>query len=91
MYAANLLPRLKSGDRAGTNVSVLVLAPAGDVFIPPVSQPHPRPDITTIHVEPVSGGYWAPTHNPAAVSQHVASWGRTHDTTQSHTIPRRAP
>jgi pimeloyl-ACP methyl ester carboxylesterase len=91
MYAANLVPRLKNGDRAGTTVPVQVLTPTGDVFIPPVSQRDPHPDITTIHVEPVSGGHWAPAHNPAAISQHVAGWVRAHDTAQSPANPRRTP
>jgi pimeloyl-ACP methyl ester carboxylesterase len=89
IYAANLPPRLMYGDHGGTEVPVQVLAPTGDIFVPPVCQRDPHPDITTIRVEPVPGGHWAPAHNATAVARYIASWIHTHDTTNSPASTRR--
>ena len=78
MYAANLLPRLRHGDHGGTDVSVQVLTPARDVFIPPVSQGDPHLDIATVTIREVPGGHWAPTYNPRAVAAPIAGWIAQH-------------
>lgn len=74
MYAANLLPRLVRGEHGGTDVPVQILIPMSDVFIPPVSQHDPHPDVTSTRVERVPGGHWVPAYNPTAIAEHIADW-----------------
>ena len=74
MYAANLLPRLVRGDHGGTDVPVQVLTPTSDVFVPPVSQHDPHPEVTTARIERVPGGHWAPACNPIAIAERIADW-----------------
>lgn len=74
MYAANLLPRLARAERGGTDVPVQILTPTSDVFIPPVSQTDPHPDVHTVHTSPVTGGHWAPAHNPSGIASAVVAW-----------------
>ncbi|MGH3370813.1 MAG: alpha/beta fold hydrolase, partial [Nocardioidaceae bacterium] len=50
IYAANVLPRLLKPVRGGTDVPVQVLTPRRDIFIPPVTQSDPHPDIATIDI-----------------------------------------
>ncbi|MEB3371560.1 alpha/beta fold hydrolase [Saccharopolyspora mangrovi] len=86
MYAANLLRRLSRSDRGGTSVPVQILTPTSDVFIPPVSQQDPHPDVRTVRVEPVVGGHWAPAYNPSAITSHLEDW-----ITQQQTRQAREP
>jgi pimeloyl-ACP methyl ester carboxylesterase len=80
IYAANVFPRLLRPDaRGGTDVPVLVLAPTRDVFVPPVTQHDPHPDVTTCEVRELPGGHWAPTYNPAAVAAEIRSWIRANN------------
>jgi pimeloyl-ACP methyl ester carboxylesterase len=78
IYAANVLPRLLRPVRGGTDVPVLVLTPQRDIFIPPVTQSDPHPDIATIDIREVPGGHWAPTFNPGVVGDLVSSWVARH-------------
>lgn len=74
MYAANLLPRLRNPERGGTDVPVQILTPTSDVFVPPVSQGDPHPDVTTVEIHEIPGGHWAPTYNPGVVAAAVTNW-----------------
>lgn len=74
IYAANVFPRLAKPTRGGTKVPVQVLAPRNDIFIPPVTQGDPHPDIATYELHEVPGGHWAPTYNPGEVGELVAGW-----------------
>jgi pimeloyl-ACP methyl ester carboxylesterase len=74
IYAANVFPRLLKPVRGGTDVPVQVLAPQRDIFIPPVTQGDPHPDIETIEIREVPGGHWAPTYNPEAIAAPVRAW-----------------
>lgn len=78
IYAANVLPRLLKPVRGGTDVPVQVLTPRRDIFIPPVTQTAPHPDIATIEIRQVPGGHWAPTFNPGVVGDLVAGWVARH-------------
>ena len=79
IYAANVLPRLAKPTRGGTTVPVQAIAPRNDIFIPPVTQGDPHPDIATYEVREVPGGHWAPTYNPKEVGDLVAGWIAQHE------------
>lgn len=79
MYGANFLPRLRRGDHGGTDVPVLVLAPARDIFVPPVAQRDPHPEVRTVQVETVPGGHWAPAYSPGAVAAPLRTWIARHE------------
>lgn len=79
IYAANVFPRLAKPERGGTDVPVQVLTPRKDVFIPPVTQRDPHPDIATYEIHEVSGGHWAPTYNPGEVGSLVVDWIARHE------------
>lgn len=74
IYAANVFPRMLHPERGGTDAPVQVLTPRHDIFIPPVTQGDPHPDVTTLEIREVSGGHWSPTFNPAAVSEPIRAW-----------------
>lgn len=78
IYGANAFPRLRNPVRGGTDVPVQVLTPRRDIFVPPVTQGDPRPDITTIEIREIPGGHWAPTYNPTVVGDLVAGWIARH-------------
>lgn len=78
IYAANVAPRLLHPERGGTDIPVQVLTPRHDIFIPAVTQGDPHPGITTFEIHEVPGGHWAPTYNPGAVGDLVASWVESH-------------
>lgn len=85
IYAANVLPRLRKPIRGGTKVPVQVLAPRRDIFIPPVTQRDPHPDVRTVEVRDVPGGHWAPTYNPTVIAEHITNWLTTHRSAQEAT------
>lgn len=75
IYAANVFPRLlRPSGRGGTDVPVQVLAPVRDIFVPPVTQADPHPEVTTCELRELPGGHWAPTYNSEAVSGHIRAW-----------------
>lgn len=79
IYAANVFPRLLRPDgRGGTDVPVQVLTPARDIFVPPVTQHDPHPDVATCEIRPLPGGHWSPTYNPAAVAAEIRTWVAAH-------------
>ncbi|MFE6646653.1 hypothetical protein ACFVJS_08840 [Nocardioides sp. NPDC057772] len=55
-----------------------MLTPQRDIFIPPVTQSDPHPEMATIDIREVPGGHWAPTFNPGVVGGLVASWIARH-------------
>lgn len=74
IYAANVFPRLRHPERGGTDVPVQVLTPRRDIFIPPVTQGDPHPDIAAFEIHEIPGGHWAPTYTPSVVADRIESW-----------------
>ena len=90
IYAANVGSRMVHPERGGTDVPVQVLTPVRDIFIPPVTQGDPHPDIETIETREIPGGHWAPTYNPTAVSEPIRAWIARHTKATEVAAQRKA-